>query len=122
MAPSRFRTALPLTRAPGLLPFFPLNVLARCDGRSRGDAPRSSTSEAGHGSVFRSSRSSIKGASRSLDNRGKIRRDPDAVSEFERAHSESPGCHQCEVDHIVRLAKGRRDDPSNMQWCSREQH
>jgi hypothetical protein len=33
-----------------------------------------------------------------------------------------PGCKDCEVDRIVALNKGGRDDPSNMQWLPREQH
>ncbi len=56
------------------------------------------------------------------DSHGKIKRDPNATSEFKRTHTKPPGCNQCEVDHIVPLSKGSRDDPSNMQWLPKAQH
>lgn len=56
------------------------------------------------------------------DSRSKIKRDPNAVSEFKQTHPKPRGCHKCEVDYIVPLSKGGRDDQSNMQWLSREQH
>ncbi len=66
--------------------------------------------------------SSIKCMSCERDRHGRIKRDPKAVDQFKRSHPKPPGCKDCEVDHIVPLSKGGRDDPSNMQWLSREQH
>jgi hypothetical protein len=56
------------------------------------------------------------------DSQGKIRRDPNAVSAFKRANPKPPGCDRYEVDHIVPLSKGRRDEPSNTQWLPMAQH
>ena len=122
MAPSRHRTALATTLALGLLIFLPFDVPARGTGRSSGYTPRSSSSASSHRSALSSGRSGIKCESCPRDNRGKIKRDPNAKSEFKRTNPRPPGCDRCEVDHIVPLSKGGQDQPSNMQWLSREQH
>jgi len=38
-----------------------------------------------------------------------------------QTHPKLPGCHPCEVDPIIPLSKGGKDDPSNMQWLSKDQ-
>jgi hypothetical protein len=52
------------------------------------------------------------------DKRGQIRRNGWAVTEFKRM----TGCPQrrpgYEVDHIMPLARGGADKPSNMQWLT----
>ncbi len=97
-----------------ILFFSPLDGLARSSG-----SHSNVTSISSHRA---SSSHSIKCESCPRDSKGKIKRDPNAVSEFKRTHPKPSGCHQCEVDHIVPLSKGGRDVPSNMQWLPKEQH
>ena len=122
MAPSRHGTALTTTLALGLLVFLLFDVPALGTGRSSGYTPPSTYSASSHGSALSSVRSGIKCESCPRDNRGKIKRDPNAKSEFKRTNPKPPGCDRCEVDHVVPLSKGGRDDPSNMEWLPREQH
>lgn len=56
------------------------------------------------------------------DSTGRIARDPQAAREFKRLNPKPPGCHRCEVDHIVPLHRGGADHPSNMQWLPRDVH
>lgn len=56
------------------------------------------------------------------DARGRITRDDKAIREFKRANPKPPGCHRCEVDHIVPLHRGGADHPNNMQWLPRDVH
>ena len=121
MQSSWIRLALASTLALSVLALSPVDVLARGSGRSSGYTP-SFSSGGSHRSSLSSSRSSIKCESCPRDNHGKIKRDPNAVSDFKRTHPKPPGCYQCEVDHIVPLSKGERDDPSNMQWLPKTQH
>jgi hypothetical protein len=58
----------------------------------------------------------------SRDTSGRIARDGGAVREFKRVNPKPPGCHRCEVDHIVPLHRGGADHPSNMQWLPRDVH
>jgi len=108
MASSWPRTALALTLALGFLAFLSLDVSARGGGRSSAYSPRSSASGSNHRSTLSSSGSGIKCESCPRDSQGKIKRDPNAVSEFKRSHPKPPGCHQCAVDPIVPLSKGGR--------------
>ena len=109
MASSRFRTVLALAVTLAFLLGLPFDTSAGGGGRSGIYSPRASASGSTHRSALSSSRSTIK-------------RDPNAVSEFKRTHPTLPGYHQCEVDHIVPLRKGGRDDPSNLPWLPREPH
>ncbi len=122
MSSLRFRTALALFVTFAFLLAIPVDTFARSSGRASGYALHSSSPGSGHRSALSGSRSSIKCTSCPRDSHGKIKRDPNAVSEFKRSHPKPPGCNQCEVDHIIPLSKGGRDDPSNMQWLSNEQH
>jgi len=121
MTTSRLRTALALAVTLAFFLGVPFDTSAG-GGRSGGDTPRFSSSVSSHRSALSSSRSSIKCESCPRDNRGKIKRDPSAKSEFKRTNPKPPGCDRCEVDHIVPLSKGGRDDPSNMQWLPKAQH
>jgi len=112
MAPSRHRTALAITLALGLLVLLAFDVPALGTGRSSGYTSRSSSSASSHRSALSSGSSRIKCESCPRDNRGKIKRDPNAKSEFKRTNPRPPGCDRCEVDHIVPLSKGGQDQPT----------
>jgi len=122
MATSRFRTALALSVMLAIFLGVPVDTSARGSGRSGAYTPWPSFAASNHRSAVRSSHTSITCASCLRDSHGKIKRDPNAVSEFTRTHPKPPGCNKCEVDHIVPPSKGRRDDPSNMQWLPKAQH
>jgi hypothetical protein len=115
MASSRLRTALALSVTLAFFLGVPFDTSAGGGGRSSAYSPVSVASGSSH-------RSSIKCESCPRDNRGKIKRDPKAKSEFKRSNPKPPGCDHCEVDHIVPLSRGGRDDPSNMQWLPKTQH
>lgn len=121
MGPFRHRTALALAIALAFSLSVPFEALARSGSGYRGGhsstySSRSSSSHTVSGSLRSTTSRSLKCESCPRDNRGKIKRDPNAVSEFKRTHPKPPGCSQCEVDHIVPLSKRGRDDPSTMQW------
>jgi hypothetical protein len=118
---SRFRTALAFALALALLAIVPFDIHVPDRGRSSGDSFRSPSAST-HRSALSSSRSPIKCESCPCDSHGKIKRNPNAVSEFKRTHPEPPGCNTCEVDHTVPLSKEGRDEPSNMQWLPKAQH
>ncbi len=112
-----------LALAVGLSLAVPWEALARGGGSHRGSQSSSSDGSYSHRSSSSShSRSHSKCESCPRDDKGRIQRDPKAVDEFKRTHPKPPGCNQCEVDHIIPLGKGGRDDPSNMQWLPRAQH
>jgi hypothetical protein len=118
MAPSRFRTALALSIALGFALSVPLDVLARggsgyAGGRFSTSSCRTSSSHTVSGSHWSPSGSSIKCESCPRDSRGKSTRGPNALSEFIQTNPKSPACHQCEMDRIVLLSKGGRDDSGN---------
>ena len=52
------------------------------------------------------------------DKRGRIKRNGWAVTEFKRMTGWPNGRPGYEVDHIVPLARGGADKPSNMQWLT----
>ena len=56
------------------------------------------------------------------DKRGRIRRNGWAVTEFKRMTGWPNGRPGYEVDHIVLLARGGADKPSNMQWLTIPAH
>ncbi len=125
MSSSLVRTGLALTLSLGLLGLFPPDAAGRgSGGRSGGGSSSSRTYSSGktYKSPSTRGRSSIKCLSCERDSHGKIKRDRSAVEDFKRTQPKPPGCKDCEVDHIVPLSKGGRDDPGNMQWLSREQH
>jgi 5-methylcytosine-specific restriction endonuclease McrA len=122
MAPSRHSTALATTLALGPIVLFPFDVRARGGGHSSGSTPRSSSSASRHRSALSGGRKSIQREGCPRDSRGKIKRDPKAPSELKRTNPKPPGCNKCEVDHIVPLSKGGRDEPSNRQWLTKEPH
>ena len=56
------------------------------------------------------------------DKRGRIKRNGWAVTEFKRMTGWPNGRPGYEVDHIVPLARGGADKPSNMQWLTIPEH
>jgi 5-methylcytosine-specific restriction endonuclease McrA len=121
MQSSWIRNALASLLSVSFLALSPVDVLARGSGRSSVHTSRSSSASSHHRALS-SSRSSIKCESCPRDSHGKIERDPNAKSEFKRTNPKPPGCAKCEVDHIVPLSKGGRDEPSNMQWLPKARH
>ncbi len=107
MTSSIMRTGLALILSLGLLAASPFDTSARGGNGSSGSHP-SYPSGSNH-------RSSIKCESCPRDSHGKIKRDSTAVEEFKGTHPKPPGCTDCQVDHIIPLSKGGRDDPTNMQ-------
>lgn len=95
-----------LLLALGLLTTTPLDVSARGGSRYGGGWSGSNSSRSLLGGQYRSTpsppRNSIKCEGCPRDNTGKIKRDHQAVDQFKRTNPTPPGCHQCEVDHIVR--------------------
>jgi hypothetical protein len=59
---------------------------------------------------------------RRVQKTGKIYRDYAAVREFKRTHPKPEDGRAWDVDHIVPLAQGGADKPSNMQWVPTEEH
>lgn len=78
------------------------------------------SSSAGYSQKNHASR--LKCSSCPRDSEGRIKRDPDAVREFKRLDPRPAYCPDCQVDHIIPLSRGGREDPSNMQWLPKAQH
>lgn len=102
---------LPVVFAAGLL--LPAAIEARGSGGGRPFASHAS-------SGLHRSHSSIRCESCPRDSHGRIQRSKEAVDKFKRTHPKPPDCDRCDVDHIILLSKGGKDDPSNMQWLPRE--
>jgi hypothetical protein len=91
MASSRLRTALALSVTLAFLLGVPFDTsAARGGGRSSAYSHRFLSAASSHRSALSSSRSSIKCESCPRDSRGKIKRDPNAKSEFKRANPNPP--------------------------------
>ncbi len=113
LASSLVRTGPAITLALGLLAFTPTDGSARRGSpRSSGLSPRMYASHPAYRSCAGSSHGSTKCLSCECDRHGRVQRDRSPVEDFKRMHPRPPGCRGCEVDHIVALGKGGRDDPS----------
>jgi hypothetical protein len=89
MVSSRLRTALALSVTLAFLLGVPFDTSARGGGRTSGYTPHS-YSASSHRSALSSGRSGIKCESFPRDNLGKIKRDPNAKSEFKRTNPKPP--------------------------------
>lgn len=94
--------------------------LARSGGRSSGhDGSHSSSS-------YHAPTQSRKASAVPRDAKGRIQRSPQARHEFRKSHPcPSTGrisgrCPGFVIDHVQALKRGGADDPSNMQWQTKE--
>jgi hypothetical protein len=55
------------------------------------------------------------------DEHGRIKRSPEEKRKFERESGYPHGRPGYVVDHIIPLSEGGRDDPTNMQWQTKEE-
>jgi hypothetical protein len=55
------------------------------------------------------------------DSHGRIKRSSEEKKKFERESGYPHGRPGYVVDHIIPLSQGGRDDPSNMQWQTKEE-
>ena len=117
------------------LAVVPADVLAGGHGGSHSSGSHSS-SKSGHASSGSRASNSHHSTSHAAPSRratgvqrnshGKIKRNPEQRAKFMRSHPcPSTGkthgaCPGYVVDHLQALKHGGRDDPSNMQWQSKE--
>ena len=107
-------------------------TIARSEPRTHRGSARSEArnSSAGHASRARTAGShagstSTRCATCERDANGRIKRNPAARRAFQSSHPCPTGrttgaCPGYVVDHIVPLKRGGMDNPSNMQWQTRE--
>ena len=81
--------------------------------RSHSSTPHAYRSHSGH------TKSYAYGVAR--DSHGRIKRSEAAKRKFERESGYPHGRSGYVVDHIIPLSEGGADDPSNMQWQTKEE-
>lgn len=86
----------------------------------------SSRSSHAPASSYHAPRQSQRAAGVPRDDRGRIKRDPQAKRDFQKSNpcpstgKASGKCPGFVVDHVQALKRGGADAPSNMQWQSKE--
>ena len=81
--------------------------------RSRSTRPRASRPPSARKRAGKAPRASASGT---RDSRGRLKRNPQAKRDFLRQSGHPSGWRGHVVDHVVPLACGGTDSPSNMQW------
>jgi hypothetical protein len=116
MGAHALRTGPAIILPPGLRGLLSSQISARGAVSRFGSYPSPSDSPGeGRRTSDPHGKGSTKCPARARDGRDRIKRDPKAVEDLSRTHPKPLGCNCCEVDCVIPLTKGGKDEPTNIQ-------